>query len=86
MGLYGARRRGDGSPEYWHCGRKKRFVRRRDAERVVEGVDESGLNVYRCEYCSRFHIGHRAKWNLGHMSKHHKEEMTRGQPRCTSSQ
>lgn len=40
------------------CARKVAFVLRRDAEAVVRFGRCRVLNVYGCDWCGQFHIGH----------------------------
>lgn len=61
--------RGDGWFRWNSCERKTRFTNRRRAERtanrlnLIEGFPEDPhpLHVYRCRFCSGYHVGHSEK-------------------------
>lgn len=43
------------------CLGKKQHKHKTGAEFVLEQMNDSNLNIYRCRYCGFYHIGHRFK-------------------------
>jgi len=50
--------------KYRHCERKRKYTsikmaKRRIRSRRKKGYIVDGLNIYKCKYCSNYHIGHK---------------------------
>lgn len=42
------------------CGTKRQYTRRKDAKEHIKRLpDNDAMKVYRCDFCGRFHVGHR---------------------------
>ena len=57
------------NPQF-QCVGKIRYSSKSDAKRILKRMqttsyqDPKGLQVYRCGWCSTFHIGHTPKWRV----------------------
>ena len=50
--------------KWHHCERKRKFTRIKNAENAIKktrkkGIIVDGLNIYKCKYCEKYHIGHK---------------------------
>lgn len=41
------------------CGRKIRHTSTEEAQKHVDELGDSGLNIYLCKHCHGYHVGHR---------------------------
>lgn len=51
-----------------NCRRKRKFKTKADAKAMLHGGTKKYFDIYPCECCGYFHIGH-SKWSPKNLSK-----------------
>jgi hypothetical protein len=51
------------------CGRKVRHETKATARTQIEEVGDPSLEVYRCQYCAGYHVGHPGRKRKGSASE-----------------